>query len=65
MPADSYQPPVLKEQGIEDAFINRLCDLKYTYRPDIRDRASLGANFRQKFEELNRVRLTETEYRAP
>jgi type I restriction enzyme R subunit len=62
MPADSYQPPVLKEQGIEDAFINRLCDLKYTYRPDIRDRASLEANFRQKFEALNRVQLTDAEF---
>jgi len=31
-------------------------------RPDIRDRASLEANFRQKFEALNRVRLTNGEF---
>ena len=37
--------------------------LKYTYRPDdIGDRASLEANFRQKFETLNRVRLTDGEF---
>ena len=62
MPADRYKPLVLKEQGIEDAFISRLCDLKYTYRPDIRDRASLEANFRQKFEALNRVKLKDAEF---
>jgi type I site-specific restriction-modification system R (restriction) subunit len=30
--------------------------------PDIHDRASLEANFREKFEALNRVRLTESEF---
>ncbi|HEY5042307.1 MAG TPA: hypothetical protein VIK53_09920, partial [Verrucomicrobiae bacterium] len=39
---------VLKEQGIEDAFIEKLRELKYTYRPDIRDRAALEKNFREK-----------------
>jgi len=61
------QPPVspslaVKEQDIEDAFIGKLRDLKYTDRPDIRDRASLEANFRQKFEALNRVTLTDAEF---
>jgi len=52
----------LNEQGIEDAFIQKLRDLKYTSRDDIRDRASLEANFRQKFQDLNRVRLTDSEF---
>jgi len=56
------RPSVVREQDIEDAFIAKLVDLKYTYRPDIRDRASLEANFRQKFEALNRVRLTDAEF---
>ena len=35
--------------------LSKLRDLKYEYRPDIRDRAALEANFREKFEALNRV----------
>jgi type I restriction enzyme R subunit len=53
---------VLKEQGIEGAFIEKLRSLKYTYRSDICDRASLEKNFREKFEALNRVRLTDSEF---
>jgi type I restriction enzyme R subunit len=53
---------MISEQQIEDDLITKLSDLKYAYRPDIRDRASLEANFRQKFEELNRVRLTDNEF---
>jgi len=52
----------VKEQDIETALVEKLRDLKYTDRPDIRDRASLEANFRQKFEALNRVRLTDGEF---
>ncbi|MCC5841822.1 MAG: DEAD/DEAH box helicase family protein [Opitutales bacterium] len=55
-------PRMVREQDIEDAFIAKLRDLKYTDRPDIHDRASLEANFRQKFEALNRVRLTDGEF---
>ncbi|MBI2513039.1 MAG: type I restriction endonuclease subunit R [Opitutae bacterium] len=55
-------PSAVREQDIEDAFISKLVDLKYTYRADIRDRAALEANFRQKFEALNRVRLTDAEF---
>jgi type I restriction enzyme, R subunit len=54
--------PVVREEHIEDAFVAHLRDLKYTYRDDIRDRAALERNFRQKFEELNRVRLTDSEF---
>ncbi|NLX18750.1 MAG: type I restriction endonuclease subunit R [Desulfobulbus sp.] len=43
-------------------FIGLLDDLKYIIRPDIRDRASLETNFREKFEALNRVRLTDGEF---
>ena len=55
-------PSVLREDDIEYGFIGRLQGLKYEYRRDITDRATLEANFRQKFEALNRVRLTEAEF---
>ena len=51
-----------KEKEIEDKLIQKLQDLKYNYRPDIRDRNSLEANFRKKFQELNRVKLTDNEF---
>lgn len=60
---DAPRPSPLNEAGIEDLFIAKLRDLKYTYRPDICDRATLEANFRQKFEALNRVRLTDSEFK--
>ncbi len=50
------------EQEIEDALIDRLRDLKYVYREDIRDRAALERNFRKHFEDLNRVSLTDKEF---
>lgn len=50
------------ESLIERDLISKLEDLKYTYRPDIRDRAALEKNFRVKFEALNRVRLTDAEF---
>jgi len=52
----------MTEQLIEQDLIRKLTDLKYSYRPDIRDRATLEANFRKKFEELNRVNLTDDEF---
>lgn len=52
----------LKESNIEQDLIKKLEDLKYTYRPDIRDKAALEQNFREKFEALNRVRLTDAEF---
>lgn len=50
------------EQQIETAFIQKLQDLKYTYREDIRDKASLEANFREHFHRLNRVNLSDSEF---
>ena len=51
-----------KEQQIEQGLIARLQDLKYTYRSDIHDKASLEQNFRKKFEALNRVNLSDAEF---
>lgn len=52
----------MTEQHIEEALIEKLVDLKYSYRPDIHDRAVLEQNFREKFEVLNGVRLTDGEF---
>ena len=51
-----------KEQQIEQGLIAKLQDLKYTYRSDISDKASLEQNFRKKFEALNRVNLSDAEF---
>ncbi len=51
-----------KESEIEQFLIDKLVGLKYTYRPDIQDRKTLEENFRQKFEALNSVHLTDTEF---
>jgi type I restriction enzyme R subunit len=53
----------VRESTIEQELIAKLGELKYTLRPDIRDRAALEQNFREKFETLNRVSLTEAEFR--
>ncbi len=53
---------MIKENTIEQNLIKQLTDLKYTYRPDIVDRRTLEQNFREKFESLNRVRLTDNEF---
>jgi type I restriction enzyme R subunit len=45
----------VRESTIEQELIAKLGELKYTLRPDIHDRATLERNFRQKFEELNRL----------
>jgi type I restriction enzyme R subunit len=52
----------MTEQKIEQELIEKLGDLKYSYRSDIRDRAALEKNFREKFEALNRVHLTDAEF---
>ena len=49
-PAPERRPVGVKEQDIEAALIAKLRDLKYTEREDIHHRATLEANFRQKFE---------------
>ncbi len=65
-PTDDLPPGatrlVVKEEHIEYGFIGKLQNLKYAYRGDIRDRAALEKNFRDKFEALNRVKLTEAEF---
>ena len=53
---------VVNESQIEYGFVGKLTDLKYISRPDIRDRKALEQNFREKFEALNRVRLTNAEF---
>jgi len=50
------------EQHLEQQLLAKLANLKYTQRPDIRDRAALEANFREKFETLNRVQLSDAEF---
>lgn len=53
---------MIKEAQIEDSFIQKLQELKYTYRKDICDRDTLEENFRNKFESLNQVKLTDNEF---
>lgn len=50
------------ERQLEEKLIDRLVGLKYEYRADIRDRARLEANFREKFEALNFVKLNDGEF---
>src|SRR6202043_2108083 len=50
------------ERQLEDHLLQRLRDLKYDLRADIRDRAALERNFREKFQALNRVELTHGEF---
>jgi type I restriction enzyme R subunit len=62
-PLPSARPrTMLREGDIESRFIGKLSELKYEYRPDITNRATLEQNFREKFEALNRVRLTNGEF---
>ena len=53
---------MIREKQIEESFINKLIELKYIYRPDICDRATLEQNFRKRFERLNRVNLSDSEF---
>ncbi|HPV20284.1 MAG TPA: type I restriction endonuclease, partial [bacterium] len=53
---------MIKETQIENSLIAKLTDLKYTYRSDIRDRDALEKNFREKFQALNKVNLTDSEF---
>lgn len=53
---------MLRERQIEDNFIKKLQDLKYSFRPDICDRVTMEQNFRTKFEQLSRVHLTDAEF---
>ncbi len=51
-----------KEYQIEESLIKQLTELKYNYRPDIVDRKTLEQNFKAKFEALNRVHLSDSEF---
>jgi type I restriction enzyme R subunit len=51
-----------KEYQIEENLIRQLTELKYNYRPDIVDRKTLEQNFKAKFEALNRVHLSDSEF---
>jgi type I restriction enzyme R subunit len=51
-----------KESQIEQRLLSKLEELKYTWRPDIRDKLTLEQNFRQKFQALNHVQLTDAEF---
>lgn len=62
VPAPEPKSLVVREEQIEYGFVGKLQNLKYEYREDIRDRASLEKNFREKFEALNRVKLTDVEF---
>ncbi|MEJ2899210.1 type I restriction endonuclease subunit R [Acinetobacter sp. NS-4] len=49
------------ENNLEDALIEKLLELKYTNK-NITDIDSLNANFREQFNELNQVQLTDNEF---
>jgi len=51
----------ISERDIEERFIDKLLDLKYEFREDIKNLDALEDNFREKFQQLNRVNLTDAE----
>ncbi len=53
---------ITTERVLEESLVTKLRDLKYEYCPDIHDGATLEANFRKKFEALNRISLTDGEF---
>lgn len=54
---------IQSEAQLEQQFIEKLQELNYTYRSDIRSLDALERNFREKFERLNFVSLTDDEFR--
>ncbi len=54
---------IQSEAQLEQQFLEKLQELKYTYRRDIHDLDSLEKNFREKFERLNFVTLSDSEFR--
>ena len=50
------------ERQLEERLVQTLRDLKYDHRADIRDRAALERNFRERFQALNRAELTNAEF---
>ncbi|MCH8540868.1 MAG: type I restriction endonuclease subunit R [Opitutales bacterium] len=55
-------PSAVNEGDIEDELIAKLVSLKYTHRPDIRDLRAVETNFREKFQQLNAVTLSDSEF---
>ncbi len=53
---------ISSERKLEKQFIEKLCNLKYDYRSDICDRGALEKNFRERFQTLNHVSLTDSEF---
>lgn len=53
---------VTTEKQIEQKFIQTLVDLKYCYRPEIKDNITLEQNFREKFNLLNNINLSDEEF---
>lgn len=51
------------EAQLEQQFLEKLIALKYNYRRDIHDLQTLENNFREKFEKLNFVTLSDSEFR--
>ena len=54
---------IQSEAQLEQQFIEKLQELNYTYRGDIRNLDALERNFREKFERLNFVSLSDDEFR--
>ncbi len=52
----------MAERVIENELVDKLIELKYSYNDSIKKNTSLELNFRKKFEELNRVKLTDGEF---
>lgn len=50
------------EAQIEQSLLQKLAELKYTLRSDIRNREALERNFREKFQALNRCTLSDAEF---
>lgn len=51
-----------KEKQIENSFIEKLEELNYVYRDDIKDKTTLEENFRAHFQNLNKVKLSDAEF---
>lgn len=54
---------IQNETQLEQQFLEKLQEMKYTFREDIHDLDSLEQNFRKKFERLNFVTLSDDEFR--
>ena len=53
---------IQREAKLEQQFIEQLQELNYIYRNEIHNQESLRNNFREKFERLNFVHLSDHEF---